>query len=269
MKSDIEQLYEKIGECLKDKWGDDTTNKLSLTCLYSLNIFSNEDIIYWKTAILVDKMINSIYDKGLSINNHINNINNISDINDINDMSFTKVITAIYCILASNQTIYNLPSMLNLNLYHGKITTHILFGDALANLSSITLVAESYKLLLELDTPINKCELIGVLNEQTSNFRATSKLINKFPKSTKELIKNDYQSFQITLLENTIITILILRSYSIDNILAAKKTIRQIAKELMSLIKTRNPYLIKDEEYIEIFTRYELLSLIYSTKVEK
>lgn len=258
MKSEIEYLYEVVGICLKDKWGDSTSNKLSLTCLYSLNIFSDEDLIYWKTAKLVNKLA-TIATKA--------NDNKITTL--ISENCMTKLISAIYCILASNQTIYNLPSMLNLSMKHGKITTHILFGDALANLSAIALVAESYKLLLELETTINKSELITVLNNQISDFRIKSNLINLFPNSNNDLLETDYLSFQKILLENTIISILLLRSYPNKNILDVKPVITTIVNSILQITKTRNITSIGDEDLISIFTKEQLFSLLYSPKVGK
>ena len=55
---DIDLFHETIGDTLTNIWGikNNSSNKLSLTCLYSINIFSNDDLIFiWYWYIFNDQ----------------------------------------------------------------------------------------------------------------------------------------------------------------------------------------------------------------------
>ena len=253
MKTEAEIFYETIGTCLVEKWGLSSTNKLSLTCLYCLNIFSDNDLIYWKIAKLVNDLIKKVkYSKARDKDKDKESINNYK--NNLNNENLTKLLVAIYCILASNQTIYGLPSMLDLKWKNGKISPHILFGEALSNLASITLVAEAHKILLELDTSISKIKLIAVLNKQIIDFRTNSDLIKQFGKSTKTMINTDYKIFQNVLLINMIMSILILNGYEINKVTKLKENITRIVKVIVKLLDEINISSITDSMINKLLT---------------
>ncbi len=193
---DTEIFYQTIGNTLSTEWGESSSNKLSLTCLYSLNIFSNNDFIYWNTAQVLKNILQE------RATGH-----------SISETNFHKFISAIYCILASNQTVYSLPSMLNLKWRNGKITPHILFGESLSNLAAISLLSESHRLLLGINETNNKIELIKVFNKEIIEFRNKSQAIKHFGDISKEILEADYVTFRHTLLINTIVSLLVLYNY--------------------------------------------------------
>ena len=216
---EIDKFYENIGEIILEQWGD-SRNKLSLCCLYSLNIFGKNDLVYWKTIIVINNILN----------------NKVSDSNvSLSEKDLLKFITAIYCILASNQCIYNLPAMLNVRWMDGKITPHILFGESLANLSSITILAESYKLLMNINCKTNNSNILKLFNKEIETFRNNSKLIVNFGNTTTNMIKEDFNCFKLTLLVNTINSLFLLYNYDIDFLTEKREIIFKLSKFIIDV----------------------------------
>ena len=229
---DIDLFHETIGDTLTNIWGikNNSSNKLSLTCLYSINIFSNDDLIFWKTIINLEKML----EKNIEIKYHLSK------------GCRNKLICSIYCILASYQTIYSLPSMLNLKWKNGKIATHIIFGEALANLSAITLLAEANNLLLAIKTSDNNTNILKMVNLQISEFRTNSSLLKHFGKPTKELLQEDFIIFRKILLVNTISSLLLIYNCKYTKLIDNKVSIETLVDELLE---------IPNISHTEIFTK--------------
>lgn len=225
MDIEINDFCELIGNLLNKEWlsSDTKPNKLTLSCIYALNIFGEADLIYWKTALCLVNLLKS--------SEHLN-INKTE--NSPTEESIRKLLISIYCILASNTTIYSLPSMLDQTWKDGKIVPHIIFGESLANLLSITLIAESHKFLLTIDTPYNKNKLINVLNKQLREFRMNSQVITNFNNIKKEMLHKDFKKFKVNLLINTINAVLFLFGYRIEELSKLDTIKENLANTLLS-----------------------------------
>ena len=251
MDIQIGTFCEIIGNKLNREWCNtnelnkpNKPNKLTLSCLYALNIFNEEDLVYWRTAHILDNLINKM-------------VNPFSDnviTPKLESDTISTLMSAIYCILASNQTIYGLPSMLDLRWRNGKITPHILFGEALANLVAITLIAESHKLLLTVETKFNKNKLINLFNSQLSEFRGKSEVIKNFTSIDRGMLAKDYQESNVILLINTINAILYLYGVPVDLLTKHKEMLKHIAREIS------NKPTIDNHEIEEIISNTNLIS---------
>ena len=213
---EIDSLHKMMGETLIKIWNVNDQDKLSVACLYTLNLLNRDDLIYWETGLILHEILE--VRKGNNIPRH----------------QIDLVMIAIYCLLASNQTIYHLPSMLNQRFIYGKIATHLVFGESLANLAAISLVAESYKLLLHVNSNINNSNLLKVVNSEISEFRHTSQLVKKFGQPNQALLADDFKQFRSVLLANTIKCILVIYGDSYENVVSQNEKIRQIVDRLMA-----------------------------------
>ena len=221
---DIELFHETIGNTLSNIWDSkNNTNKLSLTCLYSINIFSNDDLIFWRAIVNLEDIFQKRTDPKYHLSKECHN----------------KLVCAIYCMLASYQTIYSLPSMLDLKWKNGKISTHIIFGEALANLSSITLLAEANKLLLSIKTS-NSMDILKMVNQQISDFRNNSSLLKHFGNPTKQLLHDDFTSFRKILLNNTISSMLLIYNCKYKEIVDHQVSIDQLVDDLLVVSNISN-----------------------------
>jgi len=101
-------------------------NKITEAIAYQLNNLSNVEI-------KIISIINSIQ---LTLNNELNK-----------DCDLSNIILGLIYLYNSKIIIYNLPSMLNKVNYNNRPCVHVLFGETVSQLTSVSLVTECFELI--------------------------------------------------------------------------------------------------------------------------
>ena len=229
--SNLSNIYQKIHKYIfKEKELDFNKNKLMLTSLYILNSFGELDMIYYDILTHLSSKIE----------------------NDIDKDDIDKISASLYCIIASYQCLEYMPAMLNKPFINKKISSHILFGEGLTYLSSLALISEAYKILLDLPNNIKKLAIIRLFNKDISNFRATSNSIKHFTNISNDHIKEDSYNFKNIIIINIIKTILLLVGKNIDYITLFDTDIKEATKHIINNYQVNyNIYIIEINKLID------------------
>jgi len=183
----IEQLYAWIlKHALHEVVSGQTPHKLALASLYALQIFGSSDISYAEEMMRI--------------------------LPQSPDHEAEQLIVAIYCILASYQTIYDMPHMLHRRFRNSKICTHVLFGDALSYLVSLTLLSEAHRILLLIPSTKHRLEILELLDTELYYFQETCQVLQQFDTVPREALVQDYTRFQEVLLRNSVQSMKLLNS---------------------------------------------------------
>lgn len=177
----LEALYGLIQKhALGEVLSSNTPHRLALACLYALNTFSESDMCY-QEAIRATNL------EGYA-----------------NPEEIEYITVGVYCILASYQTLYDMPHMLNRRFRQGKICTHAIFGEALSYLVSLTLVAEAHRVLLQIPHNGRRLRILEVLDKEIFDFQKKSQILENFETITRPALEADYAEIQRVLLRNAI-----------------------------------------------------------------
>lgn len=163
-----------------------STNKLALSCVYSLQTFSIQDSIYIRV------------------------IRTLSDMYGCSGTDLDCLVVATYCVLASYQTIYDMPHMRNRRFRDHKICTHVIFGEALSYLTSLTLLSEAQRIFSRISSKKATIQLLEMMHTDMHEFQQTSQVVATFEDIPNIALENDYMNIQGMLLANVIKSVSIL-----------------------------------------------------------
>ena len=198
-------------------------SKLALSCLYILNMLSETDVFF--------------YDIGLYINNLFNDKSTIKD--------FNILICALYTILLSYYSIYDLPCMLNKNISNKKISPHIVFGEALIQLSTLTLITETQNTLMNLSN-LRRLDILIIINNNINNYIIRSDSTSNFIDIKKEHVQTDITQFKKTVFTIMIKSILLLNNISYEKIELYDDNIEAMLCNILSNTNNINYNLIRN-----------------------
>ena len=166
-----------------------STNKLALACVYSLQTFSERDSIYIRV------------------------IRTLADMYGYSGDDLDYLIVAAYCVLASYQTIYDMPHMRRRRFRDHKICTHVIFGEALAYLTSLTLLSEAQRIFSGISSKEATIQLLEMMHTDMHEFQRTSQVVATFHEIPNTALEQDYTNIQRMLLANVIKSVVILCGY--------------------------------------------------------
>ena len=198
-------------------------NKLALSCLYILNMLSETDVFF--------------YDIGLYINNLFNNKSTTKD--------FNILICSLYTILLSYYSIYDLPCMLNKNISSKKISPHIVFGEALIQLSNLTLITETQNTLMSLSN-LRRLDILLIINNNLNNYILESVSTANFIDIKRHHILQDINNFKKTVLTIMIKSILLLNNFSYEKVESHNDIIDSLSSKVISNYSNINYILIRN-----------------------
>ena len=147
-------------------------NTLILSIVYSFNLISKDNFNIWNLCYLILKK------------------------NNVDDKTYTKffhLITVFYCFFSSYQNTYSLPCLLNKKMINDQISSHIVFGEHLTQLTNFILISEAMNIIhnnIEEDKEI--LELIDFCYTKLTWLSDDNILIKNFNNLSKEVIELDF-----------------------------------------------------------------------------
>lgn len=141
-------------------------------------------------------------------------------------------LTAVYCLYTATNVIYQMPSMLNKPICNGKPSLHLVFGENVAQLVSVSLVAEAFQLISQLQGKSTTNQqyigrLMKHLHQEHEELQVNSAVFQNLENIQKSHILSDYTNLQTKLLASAISSVLIICGHSQPTITRAVEVLTE------------------------------------------
>jgi hypothetical protein len=184
-------------------------NPLVTASLYSFQLLSQTDSNIWKLAYAL-----------------------MSDIDPSIEPDLHLTLVILYCIYNSTNIIYNLPSMLNKPIVNGKPSLHIVFGENVSQLVSVSLIAEAFCNLSKLQHNASNNtyldEFMKLIYQEYDSLQQDSQILAQLDDIQRDNITHDYNLLRKQLFVRMLESVFILAGWKEEQLLDVKKYLEQM-----------------------------------------
>ncbi len=150
----------------------------------------------------------------------------MNDLNTSIQQPLYCTLVSLFCLYTASHVVYHMPSLLDKNMCNGKPTLHVVFGENVAQLVSISLVAEAFQNLSQLPQNSDQANsyLSGLLDSiyrEYDTLQTESQVFKNLEHLQASDIANDYQRLKTKLLISAVSAVLLLvghQQHSIDQV---------------------------------------------------
>ena len=190
------------------------TNPLVTASCYAFQLLTSRDFYIWHLVVAL-----------------------VKDLDATKTNELVYILVAWYCTYVSTNTIYNMPMLCNKPMVNGKPTVHTLFGENVAQLVSISLMAEGYRVVSELSKLTNNRSNVSLLMKvayhEYYKVQQKSQIITSLESLTPEIIQADYALIQSKLYLSLLSTTFGLLGWEDDKVERLRNDLNEISDWLV------------------------------------
>lgn len=190
-------------------------NPLVVASLYSFQLISPKDLHIWRLSYA---LMNDL-DRSIKSPLHL-------------------TLVALYCMYNSTNIIYNLPSLLNRPVVNRKPSLHIMFGEDVAQLVSISLMAEAFSNLSLLQKSLKTnnyiSKIMDIIYQEYNSLHQDSQILLNLEHINRDNIQYDYNQLSNKLFIRSLESVFILLGYNDEKLCSIRNDLEQMREFMVN-----------------------------------